>query len=46
MLKNRSEEHAKMYEYASSLNDRMGALERIGNRLAEEQKSESHRFSE
>lgn len=37
MLKNRGEEHTKMYDYATGLGERMGACERITVRLLAEQ---------
>lgn len=37
MLKHRSEEHTRMYEYAQALGDRMGACDRITHRIIAEQ---------
>ena len=41
MLKNRSEHHTKIAEYAQSLGERMGAIDRVTSRLAGEQNGNS-----
>lgn len=37
MLKNRSDEHTKIYDYSTGLGERMGASDRITSRLIGEQ---------